>query len=54
VLAYEGGGGETRRFTFQIKTELPDGFYQALWARVNPPTLDFRKAAPARLADRTR
>lgn len=54
VLAYEGGGGETRRFTFQIKTELPDGFYQALWTRVNPPTLDLRKAAAARLADRTR
>jgi len=54
VLAYEGGGGETRRFTFQIKTELPNGFYEALWARVNPPTLDLRKAAAARLADRTR
>ncbi len=49
VLAYEGGSGETRRFTFQVKTELPEGFYEALWARVNPPTLDLRKAAAGRL-----
>ena len=51
VLAYEGGGGETRRFTFQIKTELPEGFYEALWVRVNPPTLDLRKAAAGGLAE---
>jgi len=49
VLAYEGGGGDLRRFTFQIKTELPDGFYQALWVRVNPPTLDLRNAAKAQV-----
>lgn len=49
VLAYEGGSGEIRRFTFQVKTELPGGFYEALWARVNPPTLDLRNAAVGRL-----
>lgn len=50
VLAYEGGGGETRSFTFQIKTELPDRFYQTLWARVNPPGVNLRTPATARLA----
>lgn len=40
VLAYEGGSGETRPFVFELKTELPDGFYDALWARVNPTSLD--------------
>jgi hypothetical protein len=37
VLAYEGGAGELRPFTFQLKSELPDAFARALWARVNPP-----------------
>ena len=37
VLAYEGGGGDLRPFTFQLKSELPDTFARALWARVNPP-----------------
>ena len=37
VLAYEGGGGELRPFTFQLKMELPDLFARALWDRVNPP-----------------
>lgn len=50
VLAYEGGSGQTRRFTFQVKTELAEGFYDAVWARVNPPTLALRKAAVDRLA----
>lgn len=36
ILAYEGGSGETRSFVFEIKDELPDGFHEALWARVNP------------------
>lgn len=54
VLVYEGGGGETRRFTFQVKTELPEGFYEALWTRVNPPTLDVRQPAGPPLADRDR
>ena len=40
VLAYEGGSGETRPFVFELKTELTDGFYDALWARVNPTSLD--------------
>lgn len=48
VLAYEGGGGQTRRFTFQIKTELPEGFYQTLWDRVNPPALDLETPSDAR------
>ena len=37
ILAYEGGGGDLRPFTFQLKTELPDTFARALWDRVNPP-----------------
>ena len=37
VLAYEGGAGEVRPFTFQLKGALPDGFARALWDRVNPP-----------------
>ena len=46
VTVYEGGGGRTRNFVFELKTELPDGFYDALWTRVNPPSLDL--AQPAR------
>ena len=37
VLAYEGGAGDLRPFTFQLKTALPDIFARALWDRVNPP-----------------
>ncbi len=37
MLAYEGGAGELRPFTFQLKAELPEPFVQALWDRVNPP-----------------
>ena len=37
VLAYEGGAGELRPFTFQLKSEMPEAFERALWARVNPP-----------------
>lgn len=37
VSAYEGGAGETRPFMFDLKRELPDDVYAALWARVNPP-----------------
>lgn len=55
VVAYEGGGGDTRRFTFQIKTEVPEGFYDDLWARVNAPAPDLlSKPRTARVADRTR
>ena len=41
VSAYEGGAGETRPFVFDLKRELPDDVYAALWARVNPPVLPF-------------
>ena len=37
VTVYEGGSGNTRTFVFELKSDLPDGFYDALWARVNPP-----------------
>ena len=40
IRAYEGGSGDTRSFVFELKNELPDGFYQALWARVNPTAFD--------------
>jgi hypothetical protein len=45
VLTYEGGGGDTRPFTFQLKTDLPPGFYDTLWAFLNAP-------APLRQAGR--
>jgi len=38
IAAYEGGS--TRPFVFELKSDLPDGFYDLLWARVNPPSLD--------------
>ena len=52
VLAYEGGGGRMRPFIFELKSDLPDGFYDALWQQVNRPTLrgprgDKPAAAPA-------
>ncbi len=37
VRAYEGGGGKIRPFVFELKTDLPDGFYDVLWQRVNGP-----------------
>lgn len=37
VLAYEGGAGELRPFTFQLKSTPSDEFMRELWARVNPP-----------------
>lgn len=37
VLAYEGGSGETRSFTFELKTDLPPGMFDAIWQRVNSP-----------------
>lgn len=40
IAVYEGGGGGTRTFVFELKSDLPDGFYDALWARVNPPALE--------------
>jgi hypothetical protein len=36
VTAYEGGAGATRPFLFQLKANLPSGFFDALWAAVNP------------------
>jgi len=37
IAVYEGSG--TRPFVFELKSDLPDGFYDLLWARVNPPGL---------------
>lgn len=36
VTAREGGG--LRPFVFQLKSEVPEGFYDALWAEVNGRT----------------
>jgi hypothetical protein len=38
LRAYEGDGGETRPFTFQLKTELPADMYEALWRATNLPS----------------
>ena len=40
IRAYEGGGGDTRSFVFELKRDLPDGFYDALWTRVNRTAFD--------------
>ncbi len=40
IRAYEGGSDDTRSFVFELKSDLPDGFYDALWARVNRTTFD--------------
>ena len=40
IRAYEGGSGDTRSFVFELKSDLPDGFYDALWARVNRTAFD--------------
>lgn len=50
LMAYEGGSGKTRPFVFELKSDLPEGFYDALWARVNPPALDLQKLDGPRLA----
>lgn len=50
VTAYEGGSGETRTFVFELKSDLTDGFYDALWTRVNPAGLDLARPAIANLA----
>lgn len=34
VRAYEGGGGKTRPFVFELQAELPPDAYDALWQRV--------------------
>lgn len=35
VLAYEGGGGATRTFTFELKEELPESFIETVWWRIH-------------------
>jgi len=35
VVAYEGGSGETRPYVFELKTEMPEGAFRALWEGVN-------------------
>ena len=50
VTAYEGGSGHTRTFVFELKTDMADGFYEALWARVNPPSLQLSSPVDGRLA----
>ena len=50
ILVHEGGAGELRPFTFQLKSDAPEGFAQALWTRVNPPT---RPSVPAHAAEVT-
>lgn len=52
VSAYEGGAGQTRPFVFDLKRELPDDVYAALWARINPPERPF-SAADVRAAGST-
>lgn len=43
VTAYEGGGGDVRPFLFQLKIDLPPGFYDALWSAVNTPAANERR-----------
>ena len=47
VSTYEGGAGETRPFVFDLKRDLPEDQYAALWARVNPPARPFGAVDPA-------
>lgn len=50
VTAYEGGSGSTRSFVFELKSDLAEEFYDALWARVNPPALERTQTVGTRLA----
>ena len=50
ITAYEGGSGRTRPFVFELKTDLPGRFYEELWARVNPATLDLARPGEGELA----
>ncbi len=55
VLAYEGGSGETRVFTFELREALPPGMYDALWQHVNGPRrprLQGQQSASPREEDR--
>ena len=50
VTTYEGGSGSTRSFVFELKADLPEEFYDALWARVNPPALERTPSTDTKLA----
>ena len=50
VTTYEGGSGSTRSFVFELKSDLPDEFYDALWARVNPPGVQVSPASRSGVA----
>ena len=54
VTVYEGGSSDTRGFVFELKSDLPEGFYDTLWARVNPPALERTPPAGTRLAGTVR
>jgi hypothetical protein len=54
ITVYEGGGGDTRTFVFALKSDLPDGFYDVLWARVNPSRLPLSSQTSNRLATTAR
>jgi hypothetical protein len=54
VTVYEGGSGNTRTFVFELRSDLPEGFYDALWARVNPPALQQGRPVDSRLATTAR
>lgn len=51
IVAYEGGSGNTRRFIFELKADLPQSAYEALWVRINPPTYELRREQTARIAE---
>lgn len=51
VVAYEGGSGNTRRFVFELKADLAQSAYEALWVRVNPPTYELRREETARVTE---
>lgn len=36
VTAYDGRAGRVRTFTFELKADLPQTMYDAIWQRVNP------------------
>lgn len=52
VTVYEGGSGDTRGFVFELKSDLPEGFYDALWTKVNPAALEIVRPADSRFAGR--
>lgn len=54
ITAYEGGAGDTRTFVFELKSDLADGFYDALWARVNPSSLPLSPPTTNRVATTAR